>query len=116
MPGAESKKRRCLTPPKHFSSGAPAVENGRISGKLAARKSLAGAFKDGGRKPPEPFQGAQHFTHPQIFVDKRSRVMSTAPTQATTASLPRINDTAPDFEAKSTQGPLKLSDYKGKWV
>ena len=42
--------------------------------------------------------------------------MSTAPTQATTASLPRINDTAPDFEAKSTQGPLKLSDYKGKWV
>ena len=42
--------------------------------------------------------------------------MSTAPTQATTAGLPRINDTAPDFEAKSTQGPLKLSDYKGKWV
>jgi peroxiredoxin (alkyl hydroperoxide reductase subunit C) len=31
-------------------------------------------------------------------------------------SLPRINDAAPDFEAKSTQGPLKLSDYKGKWV
>src|SRR5829696_1950250 len=42
--------------------------------------------------------------------------MSTAPTQETTASLPRINDPAPDFEAKSTQGPLKLSDYKGKWV
>ncbi len=43
--------------------------------------------------------------------------MSTAaPTQETTPSLPRINDTAPDFEAKSTQGPLKLSDYKGKWV
>jgi len=38
-----------------------------------------------------------------------------APTQDAT-SLPRINDPAPDFEAKSTQGPLKLSDYKGKWV
>ncbi|MBA3242306.1 MAG: peroxiredoxin [Acidobacteria bacterium] len=38
-----------------------------------------------------------------------------APTQDAT-SLPRINDPAPDFEAKSTQGPLKLSDFKGKWV
>ncbi len=34
----------------------------------------------------------------------------------TTITLPRINEIAPDFEAKSTQGPLKLSDYKGKWV
>ena len=33
-----------------------------------------------------------------------------------TPSLPRIGDGAPDFEAKSTQGPLKLSDYRGKWV
>lgn len=38
-----------------------------------------------------------------------------APT-ATTASLPRINEPAPEFEAKSTQGPLKLADYKGRWV
>ena len=42
--------------------------------------------------------------------------MSTAATQETSNSLPRINDPAPDFEARSTQGPLKLSDYKGKWV
>ena len=42
--------------------------------------------------------------------------MSTAATQETSNSLPRINDTAPDFEAKSTQGQLKLSDFKGKWV
>lgn len=35
---------------------------------------------------------------------------------ATAATLPRINEPAPDFEAKSTQGPLKLSDFKGKWV
>ena len=41
-----------------------------------------------------------------------------SPAQATdaAASLPRINDPAPDFEAKSTHGPLKLSDLKGKWV
>lgn len=31
--------------------------------------------------------------------------------------IPRINEPAPDFEANSTQGPIKLSDYKGKkWV
>ena len=43
--------------------------------------------------------------------------MST-PAQTTEAqpSLPRINDPAPDFEAKSTHGPLKLSDLKGRWV
>lgn len=37
-------------------------------------------------------------------------------TASTTAHLPRINDPAPEFEAKSTQGPLKLSDYTGKWI
>jgi len=31
-------------------------------------------------------------------------------------SLPRLNDPAPQFEAKTTQGMIKLSDYKGKWV
>lgn len=31
--------------------------------------------------------------------------------------IPRINEPAPDFEANSTQGPIKLSNYKGKkWV
>ena len=40
----------------------------------------------------------------------------TAATAAVTASLPRINEPAPDFEAKSTQGMLKLSDFKGGWV
>src|ERR687883_583204 len=33
-----------------------------------------------------------------------------------TQTIPRINEPAPDFEAKSTQGQLKLSDFKGKWV
>jgi peroxiredoxin (alkyl hydroperoxide reductase subunit C) len=30
--------------------------------------------------------------------------------------LPRLLEPAPQFEAVSTQGPIKLSDYKGKWV
>jgi peroxiredoxin (alkyl hydroperoxide reductase subunit C) len=43
--------------------------------------------------------------------------MSTTETAtAAVASLPRINEPAPDFEAKSTQGMLKLSDFKGGWV
>jgi peroxiredoxin 2/4 len=36
----------------------------------------------------------------------------------TITRLPRINEAAPDFEAKSTHGMIKLSDFtsKGKWV
>lgn len=30
--------------------------------------------------------------------------------------LPRLNEPAPDFEAKSTVGDIKLSQYRGKWV
>ncbi len=37
--------------------------------------------------------------------------MSSAP-----MSMPRINEPAPHFTAPSTQGELRLSDYKGKWV
>jgi peroxiredoxin (alkyl hydroperoxide reductase subunit C) len=42
--------------------------------------------------------------------------MSTPAIATNTTSLPRINEPAPDFEAKSTQGMLKLSDFKGSWV
>ncbi|HMF58389.1 MAG TPA: peroxiredoxin [Pyrinomonadaceae bacterium] len=43
--------------------------------------------------------------------------MSTpAPSPDRTQTIPRINEPAPDFEAKSTQGQIKLSDFKGKWV
>lgn len=28
----------------------------------------------------------------------------------------RIGDRAPDFEARSTHGPVKLSDYRGRWL
>ncbi|WP_027724307.1 peroxiredoxin [Tuberibacillus calidus] len=31
-------------------------------------------------------------------------------------SLPLLNEPAPDFEAQSTHGPIKLSDYRGKYV
>jgi peroxiredoxin (alkyl hydroperoxide reductase subunit C) len=31
-------------------------------------------------------------------------------------SLPLLGDPAPDFSALSTHGPLKLSDYRGRWV
>jgi len=31
-------------------------------------------------------------------------------------SLPRIGDTAPSFEAITTQGPVKLSDFNGNWL
>ena len=37
--------------------------------------------------------------------------------ETTTApALPRLNEPAPDFEATTTQGPLKLSELRGKWV
>jgi len=42
--------------------------------------------------------------------------MSTPTTATAATSLPRINEPAPDFEAKSTQGMLKLADFKGRWV
>jgi peroxiredoxin 2/4 len=42
--------------------------------------------------------------------------MSSPATAAGTSSIPRINEPAPDFEAKSTHGQIKLSDFKGKWV
>ena len=31
-------------------------------------------------------------------------------------TLPRLNEPAPDFSAKTTQGPRSLGDYKGRWL
>jgi peroxiredoxin (alkyl hydroperoxide reductase subunit C) len=44
--------------------------------------------------------------------------MSTPSITANISRMPRINEPAPDFEAKSTHGIIHLSDYttKGKWV
>ncbi len=32
------------------------------------------------------------------------------------ATFPRLNEAAPDFNAKTTHGDRQLSDYKGKWL
>jgi peroxiredoxin (alkyl hydroperoxide reductase subunit C) len=37
-------------------------------------------------------------------------------TEETCTRLPGLGEPAPDFAAESTQGPVKLSDFKGKWV
>ena len=38
-------------------------------------------------------------------------------TSSTVSSMPRIGDKAPDFEANTTQGALRFSDYNlGSWV
>jgi len=37
-------------------------------------------------------------------------------TEEVCTRLPGLGEPAPDFAADSTQGPLKLSDFKGKWV
>jgi peroxiredoxin (alkyl hydroperoxide reductase subunit C) len=34
----------------------------------------------------------------------------------TVHGLPLLGDPAPDFEVQTTHGPLKLSDYRGRWV
>jgi peroxiredoxin (alkyl hydroperoxide reductase subunit C) len=38
------------------------------------------------------------------------------PDTPATPSLPLLNEPAPDFTATTTQGPISLSDYRGKWV
>ena len=34
----------------------------------------------------------------------------------TCIAFPTLGEPAPDFEAETTQGPIRLSDLKGKWV
>lgn len=36
--------------------------------------------------------------------------------QVKNITLPRLNEPAPDFEAVTTFGKIKLSDFRGKWV
>ena len=40
----------------------------------------------------------------------------TEETAQISGSLVRLNEPAPDFTAVTTQGTIKLSDYRGKWV
>ncbi|WP_397587063.1 redoxin domain-containing protein, partial [Sphingobium fuliginis] len=37
-------------------------------------------------------------------------------TDQVTPSMPRINEPAPPFKAKTTHGERSLDDYKGKWL
>ena len=37
-------------------------------------------------------------------------------TVETIQGMPTIGEDAPEFEAVTTHGPIKLSDYRGKWV
>jgi len=37
-------------------------------------------------------------------------------TEEICTGFPALGEPAPDFEAETTQGPMKLSDQKGKWV
>jgi len=36
--------------------------------------------------------------------------------ETSVTALPRLNEPAPDFDAKTTHGTRKLADYKGKWL
>lgn len=42
--------------------------------------------------------------------------MNTASDISQTPSMPRLNELAPNFEAKTTHGVKKLADYRGKWL
>ena len=42
--------------------------------------------------------------------------MSDVTTQTTVNGLPRLNEPAPAFEAVTTHGKIRLSDYKGSWL
>ena len=37
-------------------------------------------------------------------------------TESRPVGLPRLNEPAPQFEAVTTHGPLKLSDFEGRWL
>jgi len=36
--------------------------------------------------------------------------------ETSATALPRLNEPAPDFDAKTTHGTRRLADYKGKWL
>jgi peroxiredoxin (alkyl hydroperoxide reductase subunit C) len=42
--------------------------------------------------------------------------MSDAAEVAVAPGLPRLNEPAPDFEAMTTHGTIRLSDYEGSWL
>ena len=51
---------------------------------------------------------------PTDFLTLKSMVPTMSELPAST--LPRLNEPAPDFQANTTQGPRRLTDYRGKWL
>jgi len=47
---------------------------------------------------------------------KQENIMSSTTETPITAGLPQLNAPAPVFEARTTHGMKKLSDYQGKWL
>jgi peroxiredoxin (alkyl hydroperoxide reductase subunit C) len=106
----------CFILPRQYSSARQQLKSGGFCVSLRQDNLAHEEFYKPASAVTEVFFEPNRVSTIYTSIPKRSRVMSTAATQETANSLPRINDPAPDFEAKSTQGPLKLSDYKGKWV
>lgn len=50
------------------------------------------------------------------MTEGQSGEMSTTTFQPTDAPALRIGQRAPDFRARSTRGPIELTDFQGKWV
>lgn len=49
-------------------------------------------------------------------MDANPNATSSSPANSQPAGLPRIGAPAPDFEAETTHGVLRLSDFRGSWV
>lgn len=52
----------------------------------------------------------------KLLVIKRAHLMENNELISQQPILPRLNERAPDFEANTTQGIRRLSDYRGKWL
>jgi peroxiredoxin (alkyl hydroperoxide reductase subunit C) len=59
----------------------------------------------------------QNVKTPIIFANKSTKKYMYMEAQEKVYAMPRIGDNAPDFEAVTTMGKIKFSDFaKGKWV
>lgn len=59
----------------------------------------------------------QNAKTPIIFANKSTKKYMYMEAQEKVYAMPRIGDNAPDFEAVTTMGKIKFSDFaKGKWV